>query len=261
MMPLPGQESSLHSSPRQPALQPAVRLLHPDVKKLLEVQKVDREIARIRRDLDSLPREQAQREKRLGDAKKNFDAKKAAYVEAELEIRRLEQQIKSSDEELKKLESRLNTVKNNAEYQAILFQIEAAKKERSEAETDALSRMESVEGLKTAQKDAQAAVAEEERVFTLFLAEGQKLRVAREAEAAQVGAGRAGLIAGIPKELLAKYEKLFASRDGLAVCAVEGNICQGCYTLVLVNDIAKLMGKSTVVQCGSCQRLLYLAGR
>jgi predicted nucleic acid-binding Zn-ribbon protein len=232
--------------------------LHPDVRKLVAVQKVDQEIARIRRDLDSLPKEQATREKKLGELKKAAELKKNAFVEAELEIRRLEQQIKSSDDEVKKLDGRLNTVKNNAEYQAILFQIDSVKKERSQSETEALAKMESIEALKGAAKDAQGVVADEEKVFAAFLQEAKIVREAREAEIAKVSVGRASLIGDIPKPLLATYDRLFGSRDSLAVCAVESQVCQGCYTRITPNDLAKLMGKSTMVQCGSCQRILYL---
>lgn len=233
--------------------------MHPDVRKLVEVQKVDQEIARVRRDLDSIPREQAAREKKLNDLKRAAELKKAAHGEVDLEIRRLEQQIKSSDEELKKLDGRLNTVKNNAEYQAILFQIDAVKKERSSAESEALAKMEGIEALKTAAKEAQALVVEEEKVLAAFLAEAKVLRDAREAEVAKISVGRAGLIEGIPKDLLARYEKMFAMRDSVPVAAVEGQVCQGCYTQITRNDLAKLMGKSTIVTCGSCHRILYLA--
>lgn len=233
--------------------------MHPDVRKLVEVQKVDQEIARVRKDLDSLPREQASREKKLNDLKKAAELKKNVFVEAEMEIRRLEGQVKSSDEEVKKLDGRLNLVKNNAEYQAILFQIDAVKKERSAAESEALQKMELIEGLKATAKEAQGLVAEEEKVYAAFLAEAKVLRAAREAEVAKISVGRADLIAGIPKDLLNRYERMFASRDFVAVAAVENQVCQGCYTQITRNDLAKLMGKSTIVLCGSCQRILYLA--
>jgi predicted nucleic acid-binding Zn-ribbon protein len=72
-----------------------------------------------------------------------------------------------------------------------------------------------------------------------------------------VSAGRAALIDGIPPDLLAKYSTLFAVRGGVAVCAVEGDVCTGCYTSITPNDQARLLGASSIVQCGSCQRMLY----
>ena len=48
------------------------------------------------------------------------------------------------------------------------------------------------------------------------------------------------------------------TRQNLAVCPAENSFCQGCYNKITKNDVARLMGASAVVQCGSCQRILYL---
>ena len=71
--------------------------------------------------------------------------------------------------------------------------------------------------------------------------------------------GRDAVLKGVPPEMLEEYERLFAVRDGLAVCAVESQFCQGCYTNITMNDLVKLSGGRLVVQCGSCQRILYLS--
>jgi predicted nucleic acid-binding Zn-ribbon protein len=53
------------------------------------------------------------------------------------------------------------------------------------------------------------------------------------------------------------YQTLFGVRGSQAVCAVESKVCQGCFTNITTNDVARLMGGSTIVTCGSCQRILY----
>jgi predicted nucleic acid-binding Zn-ribbon protein len=45
----------------------------------------------------------------------------------------------------------------------------------------------------------------------------------------------------------------------MGVCAVENGYCQGCYNKITMNDTARVLGKSTIVNCGSCQRILYLS--
>ncbi|MEM8934426.1 MAG: C4-type zinc ribbon domain-containing protein, partial [Acidobacteriota bacterium] len=80
----------------------------------------------------------------------------------------------------------------------------------------------------------------------------------REAELAKIGAGRDDMLADVPRDLVVQYESLFDVRDGEAVCAVENGVCMGCYTSVTPNDQARLLGGSSVVICGSCQRLLYI---
>lgn len=233
--------------------------MHPDVKKLLEVQKIDQAIARVRRDLEALPRETALREKQLAERRRRAEERKATLTEAELGSRRVEKAIQQADEEIKKLEGRLNTVKNNAEYQATLFQIESVRRERGKAEEEGLGLLDQMEGLKAAHQEAARELAEEEQVFAAYQREAEALRGEREAEMGRVSAGRSERAKEIPPDLLDRYERLFSVRDGLAVCAVENQVCQGCYTNVTVNDLARLMGRASIVQCNSCQRILYLA--
>ena len=63
---------------------------------------------------------------------------------------------------------------------------------------------------------------------------------------------------GVPPDLMARYGRLFEARDGLAVCAVEGNTCTGCYTSIPPNLQVKLQASSAVVCCDTCQRILYI---
>jgi len=233
--------------------------LHPHVKKLLELQQVDQKIAQLRRQQESVPRESAQRESKL-EAVRHAAADSARSLQvAELRSREVDLAVKQSDEELKNLELKLNRIKNNAEYQAILFQIESVKKERSAVEDEGMRLLEQMDVLKTASDRARTTLADEERVFEEFRVKAQHLLAEKQVEIERVSSGREGLLEGLPPELLEEYERLFAVRDGLAVCAVEGQFCQGCYTNITMNDLAKLSGGRSVVQCGSCQRILYLA--
>ncbi len=232
--------------------------MHPDIRKLLEVQKVDRELARIRRDLESLPGEEQRRRQRLGQARQQSEEAKGQLMQAEVESRTHEKSIRGADDEIRKLESRLNTVKNNAEYQATLFQIESVKRERSAIEDEGMALLDRLEELRTSVRALQERVAGDEGTFAEFQEEAARLRAARERDAAAGSARREGLVAGIAPELLRKYTTIFEVRDGQAVCAVEGEVCTGCYTRITPNDLTRLMGATSLVQCGSCQRLLYL---
>lgn len=233
--------------------------MHPDITKLLEVQKVDSEIARIQRDIDSLPAEEARRSGKLAQVRGECELKKTQLAEAQVRGRENEVSLKAADQEIAKLEGRLNGVKNNAEYQATLLQIEAVRRERGELEEEGLGYLEGLDGQREelTQLEAQLASAEEE--FQGFMAEATALKEKLDAELAEVSQGRDGMVTDVPKELQEKYRTVFDVRDGLAVCSVEASVCTGCYTSVTPNDMARLLGAQSIVQCSSCQRLLYLA--
>ncbi|MCY2958220.1 MAG: hypothetical protein NT107_14440 [Planctomycetota bacterium] len=234
-------------------------LVHPNVKKLLELQKVDQELASLRRDTDALPAEEAKRKKKLDELERLAQEKKDRSIKAELESRSLDKSIRQGDEEVKKLTERLNVVRNNAEYQAGLFQIEAVKKDRDRAQEDCLKILEQLETQKVDLDAANKTVAEDRAVFEQFLIEADRLRNDRRGAIEAVTEKRNATAEGIQPELHAEYQRLLMTRHGIAVCAVDTNgFCQGCYSKVTTNDRAKLMGGSSMVQCGSCQRIQFM---
>jgi predicted nucleic acid-binding Zn-ribbon protein len=232
--------------------------VHPQVQKLLDLQKLDQQIASLRRDLDSLPAETAKRQKVLDTKRADAAVKDKALQEAELQVKTLEMSIRQADEEVKKLDGRLNTVKNNAEYQATLLQIESVKRERDRFQEEALGLMDRLEALRASRDESRGIAAAEGEVFTKFQEEARKLTEAREADVAKVAVGRVQMLAGLPRDVVDNYDKLFKSRDRVAVAAVEGQTCQGCFNRITMNDIARLRGGATLVECGSCNRILFL---
>ncbi|MBL8730678.1 MAG: hypothetical protein JNM25_19830 [Planctomycetes bacterium] len=232
--------------------------MHPLVKKLLELQSVDQEIASLTKDIDSLPAEEARRRRRLDELQRSATDSRNRFLKAELDARALDNAVRGSDDEIKRLNERLGQVRNNAEYQATLFQIEAVRKDRDVMQEECLKLLESVESLRPEVAAAEAAVAAEQKVLEEFLREAEALRGSRAGAIAEVRGRRKAMSEGIPEDLLHDYDGLFKTRDGIGVCPVENGYCQGCYNKITMNDTARLLGKSTVVKCGSCQRILYM---
>ena len=232
--------------------------MHPDVATLLQIQRVDQALAKIRRDLDSIPKERIRREAALEAQRAAHRALAERRTATEVAARNNELSIKGSDEEIRKLEGRLNTVKNNAEYQATLLQIESVRRERARIEEEGLALLESVEGLESEVAASQAKLAAEEEVFAEFVQKGEAFLAEKSGEVDRVGAGRAELVAKVPPDLMARYERIFSARDGFAVCALEGETCTGCYTSIPPNLQVKLQAGTAVVQCNSCQRILFV---
>ena len=232
--------------------------MHPNVKKLLDLQKVDQEIAVLRRDADSLPAEEAKRQRRLDEVKRVATERRQLATQAEVDMRTLDTAIRQGDDEIKKLTERLSSVRNNAEYQATLFQIESVKKDRDQTQEECLNIVETLEEQKAQADEAEKRLAEEQKVFEEFAVEAEKVRKATEESVRGVEERRVGVADAVPPDLLTEYERLFKTRQNQAVCSVEGSFCQGCYNKVTTNDRARLMGASSIVRCGSCQRILYM---
>ena len=215
-------------------------------------------VSSLTKDIDLLPAEEDKRRRRLEQLERSASAASALLQKAETESRSCDTASRAADEQITKLNERLNVVRNDAEYQATLFEIESVKKDRDQIQDDGLELLEQMDGLKDTAATTRAAFEEERSVFEGFLAEAEKLRAERADEIGAARAKRDEAADGIPPDLLREYEGLYKTRDHLAVSPVEDAFCQGCYNKITMNDVARLMGGSAVVRCGSCQRILYI---
>lgn len=232
--------------------------MHEHVQKLLDLQKVDHEVTSLTKDIDQLPAEEEKRKRRLDQLERAAKEAAAVLQKAEVDSRSADSAARAADEQINKLNERLNVVRNNAEYQATLFEIESVRKDRDQLQDDGLQLLEKMDGFKEVATSTQKAFEEERAVFEGFLVEAEKMRAERADEIAAARAKRDAAADGIPPDLLREYEGLYKTRDLMAVAPVEDSYCQGCYNKITMNDVAKLMGASGVVRCGSCQRILYM---
>jgi len=231
--------------------------VHPHVQKLLVLQKVDLEVTSLTKDIDLLPEEEAKRRRRLDQLERGAQEAAAALQKAEMESRALDTVAREADAQINKLNERLNIVRNNAEYQATLFEIESVRKGRDTTQDDGLKILEALDGLKVAAETTKAAFVAERTVFEGFVVEAEKMRAERAADIEVGRTKRSGAAEGVPPDLLREYDGLYKTRENLAVAPVESGYCQGCYNKITPNDLARVMGSQTIVNCNSCQRILY----
>ncbi|MEO0479731.1 MAG: C4-type zinc ribbon domain-containing protein [Planctomycetota bacterium] len=233
--------------------------MHPEVRKLLDVQKVDNKLIKLQRACDSIPKEREKREAGLQKIQKGLDEVLAVQQAAELEQRNAELSIKQADDELKQLETRLNQVKNNAEYQATLLQMESVKKDRAANEDRGLELIDQIDAAKARVAEVQAKFDEEKKVFDEFVREGEQFLADKREELESLKAQKSAVFDGVHPEVRDRYTRVVNARDGVAVVPVEGETCTGCYVSIPPNMLVKVMSGGSVVQCNMCQRILYVA--
>jgi len=219
---------------------------------------VDQRLATVQRSLNEVPKETERRERELNALRKELADAQKTLKEMELRGGQLDLNIKTADAELKKLEVRMNMVRTNAELLAVKLQMDSTREERGKNEEGLIVLLDQIEAHKKVVEEKRAKVGAGEAVHAEYLAKAEKFRKEREQQAAVIVAERQKTKDGIGKELLELYDRLFKSRDGLAVVSVDNRICHGCYTEITPNDEARLIGDAALVQCKSCARILYL---
>ena len=194
-----------------------------------------------------------------------FEAKKAHM--AELEKASLDVQKQKKDKELElgekesatvKLQGQLYSLKTNKEYQTMLAQIQDSKADASIIEDKILELLEKVDSLKVEVDKEKLKIKEDEK---LFLAEKGKvdLRVKEiDDRLSQLASLRKQALVNIDPKILAQYDRILNSRDGLAIVTVKGNSCGGCNMFVPPQVINLIKMYERIVTCEICNRMLYI---
>ncbi len=235
--------------------------MHAELEHLLALQEAEQEILRLRRLLESLPREKAERQSRFEEAKQELEAKIQAVKDAGLEVNRLELELKAKEGEIEKLEVRLNSTKSNAEYTAIQNQIKAFREQNAEIEDRTLELYDRVEEIKREAAREEEAFKEKEATFREFLKSLEEEEARIQGEMERLAAKVEEIKRATDPDALQRYESLmryFASHGGVVVSPVVGGVCKACGSRILPNDEVKLLRAEELVQCKACSRILYL---
>jgi uncharacterized protein len=144
------------------------------------------------------------------------------------------------------------------DLQALQSEIGTLKKRQSDLEDielDAMGRLEAAEAALTA---VSAKIDEERAALATQTAERDTFWADIDAELASLAAGRAEAIDGIDPGLLALYEKLRVSHDGVGAAPLRGGECGGCHVKVDPMSLTAIASSSadTILRCEECGRIL-----
>src|SRR5260370_42558237 len=115
--------------------------MNADLAKLIEIEKVDQELARLTEEVAALPRRVALIEERLAQHKTEIEKAKAAIKNNETSRRKHEADIQGFQQKIVKYRGQSSSVKTNDEYRALMHEVEFAEKEIRDIEDKILELM------------------------------------------------------------------------------------------------------------------------
>lgn len=229
-------------------------------RQLYELQEADLEIEAKREALAHIESRLGQRQvldearARLASEKERLDRLRASQHEGEWVVEDLRTKIATLDGRLYG-----GSVNNPKELASIQEQVEHLKRRRSDEEDKVLDIMAEVEA-------AQRSVAVTGREVDTLEKEWQQEQFELSRERDEVTAAlaileqrRQDLVSRIDGASLRLYEELRAKRQGRAVAKVEQGMCQGCRIVLPTRELQRARGSQELVQCGSCERILYVS--
>jgi predicted nucleic acid-binding Zn-ribbon protein len=194
----------------------------------------------------------------LAEATAAIEEAQASHRAAERLFREREQEADELKHKIEPLEKKLyqGTVTNPKELEDLQLDIDSLKRRRSELEDRALEAMDALEAATQALDEAKRVRAEIEQRVGSEQTELHDRASTLEREIAELEPQREARAATIDPGLLRLYDELLAKRQRRAVARVVGGACQGCRISLPVSVLQRVRGGG-VIQCSSCERILY----
>ena len=227
-----------------------------DLEKLVELQAVDLEIARLNALLAAIPKTIAQIDAKLASTRKRVDDARAAIKAGEAAKRQYEQEIQSLNEKIVKFRGQSSSIKNNEQYRALLSEIAHAEGEITGYEEKILELMLNADSLHSQLAAAETALKAESAEVERQKIEAEKEGEADRAALAKAQARSQALRRGVDDTMLATYDRILKSR-GFAVAEVLDHRCAACQVMLRPQVLSNVRAALEVVHCDSCGRMLY----
>lgn len=231
-----------------------------DLDRLIRLQKLETFAEESRRTIADHPARVAALETRLEEARAALDAVQQRVTASQATRREHEKEMATVQGRLAKYKDQLLEVKTNREYQAMQHEIAAAQAEMSRHEDLVLERMLEADDLgrtvARAQADLKAAQAEVDAERQALDEEVRRLEAALERTAAD----RDALVAEMSPAVVAIFDTVARGRRGVAVAEARNGLCTLCHVRLRPQVFNEVRRNDTIIQCDSCQRILYFAG-
>jgi predicted nucleic acid-binding Zn-ribbon protein len=231
--------------------------MHADLERAIALQRLDAAVGEARRKLAEGPEREATFQARLDAAKARVAEAKAQLAANQEGRRAVEKDVALHQGRLSKYRDQAMAVKTNQEYHAIQHEIAHAQGEVKKHEDAILERMVEADDLAATIKAAEADLAAQQKTIEAdrkaMQAEDAELRQALE----RLGAERAAIVAAMDQQVLGIYELIAAKRQGVAVSDAHDGICSICHVRLRPQMANVVRRNDSIVQCDSCQRILY----
>lgn len=230
--------------------------MNPQIRTLLEIQELDKEVLELNRQLGLYPQIWEDVKKKLTGRKEAAEAAEKALEKHHKERKRVEQKLRILADDHRKFETQQRAVKTNREYEAINKQIDGVRTRIAQLEEQGLallSRDEEVEKAigttrEEAKKYEQFALTEKDRIRVQFNEKKGRLKDVEEA--------RKQVLGRVDADLLVVYERVSKRHPGSAVVPVLQKSCGGCHFAIPSDVLVKVHEQTTKAFCPNCSRIL-----
>ena len=232
--------------------------MSPDLDRLIKLQQLDSTIEDARRRIAAHPTRLADADARLSEAIQRVESAKHRLKENQDARRALEKDVALYQGRISKFKDQQAAVKTNKEYQALGHEMDTATRDLAAVEEKVLERMMDADVIAADIKQAETALAAQQKDINAEKAALEKELASVEAALAGASKAREALLADTDPRLIALFASVAQKRKGVAICsATRDGLCSVCHVRLRPQVFQQVRANDSIIQCDSCQRILY----
>lgn len=207
--------------------------------------------------IDRIPKEIEDHYSLCQMVKDDLEQCKNEIKEFQMTRKNKELEVEAQTERMKLELGKQHAVKTNREYTALLGEIENVKRFISTLEDEQIELMERVEEKNRELGSKEENLKTEEKKFSEFKAEKEENLSKVKAEKEQKENERKQIVSEMEPAHLQNYNKVYESRDQVAVSRYLNGICQGCNFKLPPQLGVEIKQSEKVISCPFCNRFLF----
>src|SRR6266404_2093543 len=226
--------------------------MHPAIPHLIELQRVDHQIATLRAELETFPKRIREANAKLSVARAELAAAKETHTQGATERKKLEFDVQQWKDRARKYRDQSGAVKTNESFKALQHEI-------ANAEDHQLEVMMAGEELDRRVKLAESRLKEAEQAVAAEREEIQAQGAEKKKQLDAVLAERERIIGPVPEDLRELYVRIARRHNGTAMAEARDGQCRGCGMRVLPHILQELRTETNeeLYRCESCGLILY----
>lgn len=230
---------------------------HP-LEPIVALQKKDRKLIKIMRELRDIPQRKSDIEAQLGGSKKRLELALDSRKHTEATLKELELEVEACKEKVTKYKNQQMEAKTNDQYRAFVKEIGVVEAEIKELEEKELKLMEDLEQGKAIVAACEEQLNTEKAGIAEELGELDDRTNALNERLESLKDDRRRAAALCDKALLQKYSRILNNKRDFAVVMIEsGGHCGGCHMKLPPQVIHDARNPTKIVGCNFCGRIVY----
>jgi uncharacterized protein len=230
--------------------------------KLLDVQALDARADQLRHQRATLPEiaeiaaltaSRAELNDSMRDMQIAVDDLTAAQKKADADVEQVKVRRVRDQERMDQ-----GLISNPKDLERMQHELDSLNRRITTLEDEELEVMEELEEAQVRLTELQRQLADADERLTALTAERDRRTAEIDAELTGVSAERGPAVADMPTDLLALYDRLRESKNGVGAAALRAGECGGCRLKIDPSELSQIKSSPSdlVIRCEECQRIL-----